>query len=122
MRKLNWSRKALYHGMCTLTSNAWSVISTVMLDVVQKASTGILTQTSYGITSSNGVPSGDMEDHPLSRAIILDTTGDVYTKLLVTCYGCGNELEVKEVQEKPEVAVILSVSVCDKCKYAHDPF
>lgn len=116
MRKPNWNLKALYHGTCTLISNAWFVISIVVLDQVQKVGTGILTQTSYGIVNSNGAPSDDMKDQPLSRAFILDTKEDVYTTMLVTCHGCGNELEVVSVQEKPEVAIILSVDVCVNCK------
>lgn len=60
------------------------------------------------------------EDKPLDHAIILDTEGDVYTKMLVACSGCGNELEVVSVEDKPEVAVVLSVSVCSTCeKLAH---
>jgi uncharacterized CHY-type Zn-finger protein len=66
--------------------------------------------------SSNGAPSNDMEDQPLSHAFILDTEEDVYTKMSVACENCGNELEVISIEEKPEVAIILSVSICDKCK------
>jgi hypothetical protein len=57
-----------------------------------------------------------MEDQPLSHAFILDTEEDVYTKILVACHECGNGLEVITVQEEPEVAVILSISVCESCK------
>lgn len=57
-----------------------------------------------------------MGDRPLSNAFILDTEEDIGTKILTTCSGCGNELEVVGIEEHPEVAVVLSVSACDACK------
>ena len=66
--------------------------------------------TKSGYANSNGAPSTD-NDH----AIILYTDGDVYTKVSVCCYQCGQEMIVGSVDERAEVAVVISVRACGNC-------
>ena len=114
MKKPNWNPKVLYHGMCTLISDALSVISIVARDQVQKGSIDTLTPTKCGSENLDGVPLAD-KDKALKHAFILDTEGDVYTKMGVCCNDCGNELEVSSVDEQAEIAIILSVGACSYC-------
>jgi len=65
--------------------------------------------------NSDGAPL-TAQDETLTHAFILDTEGDVFTKMGVCCHDCGNELEVTSVDEHAEVAIILSVGVCENCK------
>ena len=69
----------------------------------------------YGTVSSNGVPC-EISDKPLSHAIILDTAEDISTKLAVVCNECGTGLEVTEIREVPEEAVVLEIRPCQNCK------
>lgn len=78
-----------------------------------------------GLANSNGAPLDNLDvpttyragtgDRPLEHAFILDTEDDVYTKMAVCCNECGNELELIAIEERAEVAVILSVGTCSKC-------
>lgn len=68
----------------------------------------------YGTVSSNGVPSSEMGDKPLDRAIILDTEEDIGTKIIITC-SCGVDLEVSQIHEDPEQPVVLVVHACENC-------
>ncbi len=112
------SRRALCDGMSTLISNAWSAISTVVLDAIRNSDTVTLTPMFYGTVSSSGAPSAENGDKPLDHAIILDTEEDISTKLAIVCGKCGTELEVMEIREIPEEAVILEIEICDNCKSA----
>ena len=114
MNKLNWHPKVLYRGICTSILDALCVMSIVAQDQIQKGSTGTLTQAKYGSVNSAGAPL-TANDKALTHAFILDTEGDVFTKMDVVCNVCGNELEVIAVESRAEVAVILSVGVCDHC-------
>ena len=110
------NRKALWHGMSSLISNAWSAIYIVALDGLRNLDTVTLTPMLYGTVSSDGALSSDISDKPLSHAIILDTAEDINTKLAVVCNECGTGLEVTEVREVPEEAVILEIGPCKNCK------
>lgn len=56
-----------------------------------------------------------MDDQPLDKAIILDTHEDIATRISVRCDSCGTELEVTEIREEAEVAVVLEVPPCHEC-------
>ena len=120
MKKLNWNPKVLLRGISTLISDALSVIYIVVLDIVQKGSIDTPTLTKSGYVSSDGVPL-TTQNNTLTHAFILDTEGDVFTKIGVRCNDCGNELEVTSVDEQAEIAIILTVGVCENCKnLAHE--
>ena len=112
MKKLNWNPKVLYHGMCSSILDALSVISIVARDQIQKGSITSPTLTPSGSENSDGVPSTDSD---LDHAIILYTDGDVYTKVSICCHQCGQEMVVGSINERAEVAVILSVRACGNC-------
>ena len=65
--------------------------------------------------NSSGAPSQTQADSSPDHAIILDTEGDVYTKISVCCYQCGQEMLVGSVVECAEVAVVVSVRACGNC-------
>jgi hypothetical protein len=56
-----------------------------------------------------------MGDKPLDHAIILDTEDDLGTKLIIMC-DCGVDLEVSQIREEPEKAIVLVVHCCENCK------
>ena len=57
-----------------------------------------------------------MEDNDvLDRSVILDTAGDVYTKFQLICNSCGSELSVQEVEEVPEVGIVMRIGECHEC-------
>ena len=72
----------------------------------------------YGTVSSGGVPSNDMGDKPLDRAIILDTEDDIGTKLIISC-SCGVDLEVSQIREEPEEPIVLVIHACENCMQAN---
>jgi len=115
MKKLNWTHKALYHGMSTLTSGVWSAMYIVARDVMRAGTTALM-QTNYGVTSLPVVsPQDNMADSPLRHAFILDTEEDIATKLALVCNACGNELEIVAIEEVPESAIVLQVLCCETC-------
>jgi hypothetical protein len=62
-----------------------------------------------------------MGDRPLDHAVILDTEEDISTKIAIVCNGCGTELEVTEIRDEPEKAVVLKIEICERCKQiAHE--
>ena len=65
--------------------------------------------------NSSGAPSIP-RDSELDHALILYTDGDVYTKVSVCCHQCGQEMIVGSVDERAEVAVVLSVRACGNCE------
>ena len=114
MKKLNFNLKVLSHGISTLISDALCVISIVARDQVQKGSITTPTLTKSGYVNSDGVPL-TTNDKALNHAFILDTEGDVLTKMLISCQTCGSALEVLTVRELPEVAVEMLVGPCSMC-------
>ncbi len=54
-------------------------------------------------------------DRPLDKAVILDTEEDIATKVAVVCDTCGTELQVSEIREEPETAIVLEVAPCENC-------
>jgi hypothetical protein len=60
-----------------------------------------------------------MRDRALDGGIILDTELDVFTRILTKCASCGHGVDISELEEVPEVGLILRIEECTWCAQTH---